>query len=189
MKKFPNSESLKAGRLISNRANLGYRRANLGYHRANVCYHRANLYYHRTNLGYHILVGRTRKGSDPFNKYRIHNFQPNDVILFSICVLNSFQFRLLCQVYIKSIIIRKWKEFKTQIENNLTSLGENYFGSIIYFPKIFLDSMFQVMLVILLNIITGRCFLPRIEIMIALVVHVLKKGKVLGGTDVVPTPT
>ena len=113
MKKFPNLDSLKAGRIISNRANFGYRRANLGYHRANLCYHRenlcyhrANLGYHRANLGYHILAGKTRKALLPFNKYRIRSFQPNDVILFSICVLNSFQFRLLCQAYIKTIIKR-----------------------------------------------------------------------------------
>ena len=46
------------------------------------------------------------KGLQKFNKYRIRNFQPNDVILFSICVFNSFQFRLLYQVYIKTIIKR-----------------------------------------------------------------------------------
>ena len=92
MKKFPNLDSLKAGRIISNRANFGYRRANLGYHRA--------------NLGYHILAGKTRKALLPFNKYRIRSFQPNDVILFSNCVFNSFEFRLLCQAYIKTIIKR-----------------------------------------------------------------------------------
>ena len=55
-----------------------------------------------------------------------------------------------------AIIKQNSKEFKTKIEKNLTSLGENYFGSIIYFRKIFLDStMFQVMLVILLKSITG----------------------------------
>ena len=46
------------------------------------------------------------KALHAFNKYRIDTFQPNDVILFSICVLNSFQFRLLCQAYIKTIIKR-----------------------------------------------------------------------------------
>ena len=46
------------------------------------------------------------KALHAFNKYRIGTFQPNDVILFSICVLNSFQFRLLCQAYIKTIIKR-----------------------------------------------------------------------------------
>ena len=35
-----------------------------------------------------------------FNKYRILTFQPNDVILFSISVLSSFQFLLLCQANI-----------------------------------------------------------------------------------------
>ena len=57
---------------------------------------------------------------------------------------------------IKTTIKRNCKEFKKKIGNNLTTLGENYFGSIIYFAKKILDSiMFQVMLVILLNIITG----------------------------------
>ena len=89
------------------------------------------------------------------------------------------------------IIKQNCKEFKKKIENNLTSLGENYFGSIIYFQKIFLDFiMFQVMLVIPLESITGWNFLPRIEIMIlSLVIHVLKKGKVLGGTKHAATPT
>ena len=63
MKKFPNLDSLKAGRIISNRANFGYRRANLGYHRATLCYDRAYLCYHRANMGYHILAGKTRQGS------------------------------------------------------------------------------------------------------------------------------
>ena len=72
----------------------------------------------------------------------------------------------------------------------MTSLGENYFRSIIYFPKIFLDCIiFQVMLVILLDIITGLSFLPRIELMISLMVHVLNEGKEHGGTTNVPTPT
>ena len=70
-------------------------------------------------------------------------------------------------------------------------MGENNFGSIIYFPKIFMNSIiFQVMLVILLDIITGWSFLPRVEIMILiLVVSVLDVSKVLGGTNVVTTPT
>ena len=62
MKNFPNSYSLKAGRLISIRAslcyhcraNLCYQRANLDYHRTNVGYHRANLGNHIENFGYHI---------------------------------------------------------------------------------------------------------------------------------------
>ena len=107
-----------------------------------------------TNFYYHNLAGKTI--SRTLNKYRICNFQPNDVIVFSITVLNSFQFRLLCQANIKTLIKRNCKEFKKQIEKNLTPLGLNYFGSIIYFPKIFLYSiMFQVMLVILLDNITG----------------------------------
>ena len=70
-------------------------------------------------------------------------------------------------------------------------MGENNFGSIIYFSKIFMNSIiFQVMLVILLDIITGWSFLPRVEIMILiLVVSVLDVSKVLGGTNVVTTPT
>ena len=60
----------------------------------------------QSNLGYHILAGKTRKALLPFNKYRIRNFQPNDVILFLNCVFNSFEFRLLCQAYIKTIIKR-----------------------------------------------------------------------------------
>ena len=51
---------------------------------------------------------------------------------------------------IKTTIKRNCKEFKKKIGKNLTTLGENYFGSIIYFPKKVLDSiMFHVMLVIL----------------------------------------
>ena len=133
-----------------------------------------------TNFYYHYFAGKTI--SRTLNKYRIRNFQTNDVIVFSISVLNSFQFRLLCQANIKTFIKRNWKEFD--------DLGKNYFGSIIYFPKIFLYSiMFQVMLVILLKNITGWGFLPRIEIMISLVVHVLKLSKVPGGTIDVMTPT
>ena len=117
-------------------------------------------------------------------------FNPMTSYSFQFGVLNCFQFPLLCQAYISVIIKRNWKEFKTQIEKNSMSLGENYFGSIIYFPKLFLDSIiFQVMLVILLNIITGWSFLPRIEIMITMLIHVLNLGKVLGGTTIVPTPT
>ena len=107
-----------------------------------------------TNFYYHYFAGKTI--SRTLNKYRIRNFQTNDVIVFSISVLNSFQFRLLCQANIKTLIKRNCKEFKKQIEKNLTPLGLNYFGSIIYFPKRFFDSiMFQVMLVILLKNITG----------------------------------
>ena len=135
------------------------------------------------NYYYHILAVETI--STTFNKYRISNSQ-----FLSICVLNSCQFRLLSQAYIKAIIKRNWKEFKKEIQKNLTSFGENYFGYIIYFPGIFLNSiMFQVMLVILSEIITGWCFLPRIEIMISPVVHVLKVTKVLGGTINVTIPT
>ena len=65
MKKLPKSDSLEAGRLISNRANLDHRKANLGYHKANLCYNRPNFCYHRANLGYHILAGKTREGSAP----------------------------------------------------------------------------------------------------------------------------
>ena len=129
-----------------------------------------------------------------FNKYRILNFQPNDVILFSISVLSSFQFLLLCQANIDfnyiTLIKRNWKELKKQNEKNLTSLGVIYFGSVIYFPKIFLDSiMFQVMLVILWQNITRCSFLPRIEIMMTLVDHVLNVTVVLGGTTNATAPT
>ena len=92
-----------------------------------------------TNFYYHNLAWKTTRRT--LNKYWIRNFKPNDVIVFSISVLNSFQFRLLCQANIKTLIKRNWKEFKKQIEKNLTTLGKNYFGSIIYFPKIFLDSI------------------------------------------------
>ena len=72
----------------------------------------------------------------------------------------------------------------------MTTFGENYFGSMIYFPRIFLNSiMFQVMLVTLSEILTVRCFLPRIEIMIAQPIHVLNVTKVLGGTINVTNPT
>ena len=76
MKKSRNCDWLRAVRLIPNSANF---------------------YYH--NFGEKTV-------STTFNKYRIRNFQPNDVILFSICVLNSFQFHLLSQAGIKAIIKR-----------------------------------------------------------------------------------
>ena len=56
------------------------------------------------NFMYHILAEKTISTS--FNKHRIRNFQPNDVILISIFVLNSFEFRLLCQAYVKNIMKR-----------------------------------------------------------------------------------
>ena len=68
-------------------------------------------------------------------------FNPMTSYSFQFALLNSFQFHLLSQADIKAIIKRNWKESKKQIENNLTSLGENYFRFITYFPKIFLDSI------------------------------------------------
>ena len=49
--------------------------------------------------------------------------------------------------------------------------------------------MFHVMLVILLNIITGWTFLPEIEITISLIIHVLVERKLLGGKQNVTNAT
>ena len=93
MTKSRNSECLRVVRLIPNSANL---------------------YYHSANFYYYNFGGKTV--STNFNKYRIRNFQPNDVILFSICVLKSFQFHLLSQADIKAIIKRNWKNSKNKFE-------------------------------------------------------------------------
>ena len=86
MKEFHNSDSLKARRLITTRANLCYHRANMCYNRANLCYHIANLCFHREKFCYHransgcqckfLTFWREKHANalHPFNKYRIRNF-------------------------------------------------------------------------------------------------------------------
>ena len=94
-----------------------------------------------------------------------------------------------CLRFIKTIdkIEKNWKGKLKRIWRHWLKIEYSVLIKRIYnilSKKLSMDSvMFQVMLVILLDQgITGWSFLPRIEIMISLIFHVLNDSKVLGGT-------
>ena len=112
MKKFANPDSLKAGRLIPNRASWFYHRTNSGHHRANLCYHRENLCYQKTNLCYHrasLCYHRANLCYHRANlcyqwkfplpqfgeKTRQGSFHPMTLNLFEFLFCIHFNFRLL----------------------------------------------------------------------------------------------
>ena len=123
-----------------------------------------------------------------FYKYRIHNFHQmmsNYFQFFCWIFFNIFY----CLRFIKTIdkIEKNWKGKLKRIWRHWLKIEYSVLIKRIYnilSKKLSMDSvMFQVMLVILLDQgITGWSFLPRIEIMISLIFHVLNDSKVLGGT-------